>query len=620
MTDFVPFNSRDTRHKSIFGSLAAGENLRFSVLMPRSINCSKVTLVIHDDYNNYFYYDLLWSGMNGDNEEWWSIDYTFQQAGLYFYHFNYETPFGTNHIYLRSAGLGSFASQDKEWQQTVYSSDYKTPEWVKGGIMYQIFPDRFCFSGEKKKNVPTDRIIHSNITDIPVWKPNEEGKILNNDYYGGDLKGIKEKLPYIAYLGTTILYLNPIFEAHSNHRYNTADYSKIDPLLGDENDFKELCKEAEKYGIKVILDGVFSHTGSDSIYFNRENRYDSVGAYNSKDSEYSPWFTFNNDGTYKSWWGIDTLPETNEENDKYIEFITGENGILEKWLKLGASGYRLDVADELPDKFIDALYKSVKSLDDNYFVIGEVWEDATNKFSHGGRRRYLLGGQLDSVMNYPFANAILDFMRFGVAENFMETVVSVCENYPKPALDVLMNHIGTHDTARILTRLINFELEHKPREIQAGYRLTDNEYAHAKELLKTATVLQYTLPGFPSIYYGDEVGLQGGSDPFNRAFYPWGNEDKTLINWYKKLGELRHKLTCLKDGRFTPYSAMLSCVAYIRETKEQKIFVIANKNNHDITYNLPYEFHNTVELTKDLPVTESVTVPAYSAILLLKDF
>ena len=618
--NFVPFNSRDIRHKSIFGSTAAGENLRFSVLMPRSLHCSKVTLVIHDDFNNYSHHDLLWCGMNGDNEEWWGLDFTFENAGLYFYHFDYETPFGKNHIYLHSSGVGIFASEGKEWQQTVYSPDFKTPDWVKGGIMYQIFPDRFYFSGEKKKNVPADRVIHSNLTDIPVWKPNEEGKILNNDYFSGDLKGIKEKLPYIAYLGTTILYLNPIFEAHSNHRYNTADYSKIDPLLGDENDFKDLCKETKKYGIKVILDGVFSHTGSDSIYFNREKRYDSIGAYNSKDSKYSPWFTFNSDGTYKSWWGIDTLPETNEENDDYIEFITGKNGISEKWLSLGASGYRLDVADELPDKFIDALYKSVKALNEDYFVIGEVWEDATNKFSHGGRRRYLLGGQLDSVMNYPFANAILDFMRFGVAENFMEAVVSVCENYPKPALDALMNHIGTHDTARILTRLINFELEHKPREIQAGYRLTDNEYSFAKELLKTATVLQYTLPGFPSIYYGDEAGLQGGSDPFNRAFFPWGNEDKSLINWYKKLGELRHKLTCLKDGRFIPYSAMLSCVAYIRESKEQKIFVIANKNNHDITYNLPYEFHNTVELTKDLPVTDSITVPAYSAVLLLKDF
>ena len=618
--NFVPFNSRDTRHKSIFGSTAAGESLRFSILMPRSFNCSRVTLVIHDDFGNYAYHNLLWCGMNGENEEWWGIDYTFQNTGLYFYHFDYETPFGTNHIFLRSAGIGSFASEGKEWQQTVYSPEYKTPEWVKGGIMYQIFPDRFYFSGKKKPNVPTDRIIHESISDTPVWKPDENGKILNNDYFQGDLKGIKEKLPYIAYLGTTILYLNPIFEAHSNHRYNTADYLKIDPLLGDENDFTELCKEAEKYGIKVILDGVFSHTGSDSIYFNRENRYDSVGAYNSESSEYSPWFSFNADGTYKSWWGIDTLPETNEENDDFIHFITGKNGVTEKWLKLGASGFRLDVADELPDKFLDALYISVKASDNDLFIVGEVWEDASNKFSHGGRRRYLLGNQLDSVMNYPFATAILDFMRFGVAESFMESVVTICENYPKPVLDCLMNHIGTHDTARILTRLINFELEHKPREIQAGYKLSENEYNHAKTLLKTATVLQYTLPGFPSVYYGDEAGLEGGSDPFNRAFYPWGNEDKTLIAWYKKLGEIRHSLPCLKDGKFIPYSAMLSCVAYIREGKEQKIFVIANKNNHNITYNLPYEFHNTVELTRDIPVTDSVTVPAFGAVILLKDF
>jgi glycosidase len=516
--------------------------------------------------------------------------------------------------------LGNLTLGTLDWQLSVYAKDFATPDWLKGGMFYQIFPDRFYFSGQKKKNIPEGRKLRDDIFGEPEWRPTADGKVLNNDYFQGDLKGIKEKLPYIAYLGTTILYLNPIFEAHSNHRYNTADYLKIDPLLGDENDFTELCKEAEKYGIKVILDGVFSHTGSDSIYFNRENRYDSVGAYNSESSEYSPWFSFNADGTYKSWWGIDTLPETNEENDDFIHFITGKNGVTEKWLKLGASGFRLDVADELPDKFLDALYSSVKASNNDLFIVGEVWEDASNKFSHGGRRRYLLGNQLDSVMNYPFATAILDFMRFGVAESFMESVVTICENYPKPVLDCLMNHIGTHDTARILTRLINFELEHKPREIQAGYKLSENEYNHAKTLLKTATVLQYTLPGFPSVYYGDEAGLEGGSDPFNRAFYPWGNEDKTLIAWYKKLGEIRHSLPCLKDGKFIPYSAMLSCVAYIREGKEQKIFVIANKNNHNITYNLPYEFHNTVELTRDIPVTDSVTVPAFGAVILLKDF
>ena len=395
---------------------------------------------------------------------------------------------------------------------------------------------------------------------------------------------------------------------------------KIDPLLGNEEDFKALCKEADKYGIKVILDGVFSHTGSDSIYFNREKRYDSTGAFNSQESQYYPWYSFNSDGTYKSWWGIDTLPETNEENEAFIEFITGENGVLKKWLELGASGYRLDVADELPDKFLDALFKSVKAHNKDNFIIGEVWEDASNKFSHGGRRRYLLGNQLDSVMNYPFANAILDFMRYGIAENFMETVVTICENYPKTILDSLMNHIGTHDTARILTRLVNYEIEHKPREIQASFRLSESELKSAKTLLKTATVLQYTLPGFPSLYYGDEAGLQGGSDPFNRAFYPWGKEDKSLISWYKKLGEIRHSLPCLKEGVFKPYSAMLSCVAYTRESEEQKIFVIANKNNHEIIYNLPPEFKNTVELIAEGPVSDSVRVPAFGAVILLKDF
>ena len=382
--------------------------------MPRSFSCRKVTLVIHRDGEEPQYRDLFWCGMNGESEEWWDINISFD-TGLYFYHFTYETPFGRGNIFLHSSGCGEIATDGKEWQLTVYDKDYKTPDWIKGGIMYQIFPDRFHKGKGNIKNVPEDRKIHENTTDTPVWKPNEEGKILNNDYYGGNLKGIEEKLPYIASLGVNVIYLNPIFEAHSNHRYNTADYSKIDSLLGDEKDFKALCKKADEYGIKILLDGVFSHTGSDSIYFNREGRYDSIGAFNSTESPYKDWFTFEDNGKYKSWWGIDTLPETNEDNESFIEYIAGKNGIAEKWLKCGAYGYRLDVADELPDKFLDEFCKSVKSLNNDYVVIGEVWEDATNKISHGGRRKYLLGEQLDSVMNYPFATAILTFMRYGVA-------------------------------------------------------------------------------------------------------------------------------------------------------------------------------------------------------------
>lgn len=556
--------------------------------------------------------------MNGENEEWWDINITFETSGLYFYHFTYETPFGRGNIYLRSGGCGEFAPNGNEWQQTVYKKGFETPEWAKGGIMYQIFPDRFNIGSAPVKNYPQDRTLHTSIEETPVWEPDKNGKILNNDYFGGTLKGIEEKLPYISSLGINILYLNPIFEAHSNHRYNTADYMKIDPMLGTEEDFKSLCKTADKYSMKVILDGVFSHTGSDSIYFNRENRYESKGAYNNPDSPYKDWFTFKNDGTYKSWWGIDTLPETNEDTESFINFIAGKNGVAEKWLSNGAYGFRLDVADELPDKFLDEFSKSVKALNKDYLVIGEVWEDATNKFSHGGRRRYLLGDQLDSVMNYPFASAILTFMRYGVAENFMESIVSVCENYPKEALNCLMNHIGTHDTARILTSLIYDSIEHKPRHIQAQCKLTNEEYQKAKTLLKTATVLQYTLPGFPSVYYGDEAGLQGGGDPFNRGFFPWGNEDTELTDWYKKLGEIRRNAKSLKDGDFIPYSAMLSCVAYKRQCEKETLFVIANRNPHEIDYYLPEEFKYQKEILSGSPVTDFVKVPAFGAVIIKK--
>ena len=581
--------------------------------MPRSLSCNRVTLIFHKDGQPEQTRDLFWCGMNGDSEEWWDITVTPDSAGLYFYHFSYQTPFGTGNIFLKSSGMGEFAPEGKEWQQTVFSPDYRTPERIKGGIMYQIFPDRFFNSGKKKENVPDDRILHASTDELPCWQPDMNGKILNNDYFGGDLAGIREKLPYIASLGVNIIYLNPIFEAHSNHRYNTADYMRIDPLLGTEDDLRSLVAKAREFGIQIVLDGVFSHTGSDSIYFNREKRYGEGGAFNDEKSPCREWFTFKPDGTYESWWGIDTLPETVEENPAFIDFITGEGGVLEKWFACGIGGIRLDVADELPDKFIDALYKKVKALDSENYVLGEVWEDASNKISHGGRRRYLLGGQLDSVMNYPFADAILSFLRCGNAEEFTEAVVTVCENYPKPALDCLMNHIGTHDTARILSRIVCPALENAPRELQAKHTLTPEEYEKAKTLLKTAAVIQYTLPGIPSLYYADEAGTTGGSDPFNRAFFPWGKEDKELISWYTKLGNLRRSLGCLADGAFRPYSAMLSCVSYIRENENEKIFIIANRNPHEIDFYLPDEFKNKTELLTDKSLTDFVKIPSFGA-------
>ncbi len=611
-----PYHSRDIRHKSVFGAVSSKQTVRFSLLIPRSFSCSGACFVVKKDKEPPRNLELSWSGLSEDGTaEWWGCDYAFPEPGVWFYHFEYRVPYGTGKIFLKSAGLGTYAPTGEEWRQTVYDVDFATPDWIKGGIMYQIFPDRFFGFSEKKNNIPGDRVLHASPEEPLVWRPDESGEIRNNDYYGGTLCGIIQKLDYLKSLSVTALYLNPIFEAHSNHRYNTADYTKIDPMLGDESSLEHLCAEAQKRGIRVILDGVFSHTGADSVYFNKEKRYGEGGAYHDAQSPYRRWYTFTGDGRYKCWWNIKSLPELNETEPTYLDFITGHNGILKKWLKTGISGWRLDVADELPDAFLDALYQSVKEENADHLIIGEVWEDATYKFSYGQRRRYLLGGQLDGVMNYPFADAILAFLRGGTAEEFMESVMQVCENYPAPALNVLMNHIGTHDTARILTRLTDETLESRPRSVWAQYRITPEDYEKSKALLKTAAVLQYTLPGFPSVYYGDEAGMSGGGDPFNRACYPWGHEDKELLAYYRMLGQLRTFLPCLKEGAFVPVSAMLSCVAFARECKKTNtgILVIVNRNNHGIDYFLPERYQHGEELLTNTPTGDFVTVPEKGA-------
>ena len=370
-------------------------------------------------------------------------------------------------------------------------------------------------------------------------------------------------------------------------------YRLIDFGGGYEEDFISLCKEAKKMGISIMLDGVFSHTGDDSLYFNKYGRYDSVGAYQSKTSPYYDWYNFEQyPDKYASWWGIDILPETNETNEDYIEFITGENGVARKWLRNGARAWRLDVADELPDKFLDRFTAAVKEEKRDAIVLGEVWEDASNKCSYGQRRRYLQGKQLDSVMNYPFADAILAFVRSGVVDGFTEKIMTILENYPADVVNVLMNHIGTHDTARAITALSGESCEMRDRQWQSEKKLSDEQYKFGVKLLKIASLIQFTLPGVPSIYYGDEAGMQGYKDPFNRVCYPWGNENKELISWYQQLGKFRTKNKVFTDGAFIPVSERDGCVAYIRKKDEQEIMVIINRNLDPITYYLPNEWQN----------------------------
>lgn len=579
------FHSRNPIYRNPTGAVQDHTNIHFKLLVPREFRCSAARLMVGEEFTKQVKtLGLFWCGMNGEDHEWWECDFIPEQSGLYFYRFEIDTWRGTLGITSRfggESGIDEYGSPEGEcWQLTVFESQYQTPDWLSGGIMYQIFPDRFYRSGTTKYNVPQDRYLHQRWGAQPEWRPNHQGEITNSDYFGGDLEGIIQKLDYLQSLGITCIYLNPIFEAHSNHRYDTADYTKVDPLLGSKEDFKRLCKEANKRGIHIILDGVFNHTGSDSIYFNRKGRYQTLGAYQSQDSPYYDWYQFYQwPEQYACWWNFETLPNVNETNETYNAYINGTDGVIQTWLKAGADGWRLDVADELPDLFLDHITKAAKQVKPTSMILGEVWEDASNKMAYGQRRRYLLGKQLDSVMNYPFREAIIGFLTGKNPAEMMELIMIVLEHYPPSAIHLLMNHIGTHDTERILTVLGGEPLNGRDREWQSRTKLSQEQRSRGLSLLKLASLMQYTLPGIPCVYYGDEAGMEGYRDPFNRGCFPWGHEDAELVNWYRSLGKIRHSCEVLKQGTLEPYYADDDCFVYIRsdEAVGQKLLVAANR-------------------------------------------
>lgn len=605
--NLVPFDSRNLIYKNPFGAVKSGGEVAFRVVLENDNENKKVFIEYNLDGHSSNSKEL--TIVKEDKQSLvYEIKLSFS-TGLYFYRFKISTDNGEKYILRTKGGEGRITNEGESWQLTVFSKNFKTPSDLAGGIIYQIFPDRFYNSGKTKTGVPSDRYIKTDLTSQPEHRQQNSALSLGNDYYCGDLEGIRQKLPYIASLGVSIIYLNPIFEAHSNHRYNTADYMKIDSLLGDEKDLKNLCRDAKRHDISIVLDGVFSHTGDDSVYFNRYKRYGEGGAYNSRDSKYHNWFNFKNwPDDYEAWWGVPSLPEVNEENESFAEFITGKNGVLEHWLKCGISGYRLDVADELPDSFLDKLRKAVKAKNKKAIIIGEVWEDATNKISYNARRRYLLGDQLDSVMNYPFANAIIDFAVSGDAEELLETVMTIFENYPKCCLDLLMNHIGTHDTKRVLTALGGEAENGRDRDWQAAKRMTAEELSLAKKRLYLAALLQYTLPGIPSLYYGDEAGMEGYGDPFCRAFYLWGKEDAYLLEFYKTLGNFRRNNKVFKNGDFVPVFAEKGTFCFERVLKNERVLVCVNRWCDPVFIDAPKGYENAEVVFGSLPVDNKLKI------------
>lgn len=540
MEQEIIFHPWDSCHKTPFGAVKTRENITLSILTPPQSQILGFSLILRRDKEESFLRkDLLPLPSNGYYNRY-GLTFSVEEAGLYFYRFEAQIKDGLLFVGQGPDGRAVHGDFLPEWQLTVYDSGFSVPQKRQQGVMYQIFPDRFFRDGnDPVPAVKSHRLFHQSWEERPLFTM-DQSPYEATDFFGGNLRGIIKKLPYLQSLGVTCLYLNPIFEAASNHRYNTGDYRSVDPYLGNEEDFKELVSKAKEYGIDLILDGVFSHTGSDSLYFNREGHYPSLGAWQSPDSPYASWYRFSDDRkSYDCWWGFRTLPNVNETDPGFLRYICGEEGVLRFWQRMGAAGWRLDVADELPDEFLYALRKTVKEADPEAFILGEVWEDASNKESYGKRRPYLLGGQLDSVMNYPFRTAVLDFIKTGEGELFRQRVLTIADHYPAPSLASLMNPLSTHDTVRALT-FLGVSRQVTPDQ-QADFIPTEEEYQKGVRGLRLAALLQYTLPGVPCLYYGDEAGMSGFSDPWNRRTYPWGKEDQKLIGFFAALGQIRRQ-------------------------------------------------------------------------------
>ena len=539
----ILYDSKKEEHKLPFGCVKQGENVRICIHIPSSCGAYDVRLITEGECGECF------SLIKTDCREGYDIfsgDIVFNKTGLYLYYFRISD-LGGSYDLLRLGLSDTNIGDGEKWQISCIPKDFFVPREYMGRVMYQIFPDRFEIDGRvNTEGKLTPFTVHESVSEIPNHLPDENGRILNNDFYGGNLRGIIKRLGYLADLGVGIIYLNPIFKAYSNHRYDTCDYMQIDPMLGNEADFRDLCTECHKLNMRVILDGVFSHTGSDSIYFDKNKRFGN-GAYHNPDSPYRSWYNINSDGSYDSWWGIDTLPCVNENDKSYEEYIiTGKNSVIRHWLGLGADGFRLDVADELPDSFIKKLRTEAKKINPESIIIGEVWEDASNKTAYGITRRYFTDGELDTVMNYPWRNAITELVTDKIStEEFASKILTIVENYPQDSLNSLMNSLSTHDTPRIINLLSGAPMD-MSRYANSEYTLSRDEWEKAVKCLPLAVMLNFFLPGNTCIYYGDEAGMTGFSDPFNRAFF---KENKgEIYNLFKTLCRIKNTHSQFANG------------------------------------------------------------------------
>ena len=615
------YNGKDT---TPMGAYPRGGVLTFRVDVPRALGAAAVVLRISRDGCNAEDLPLTFLISDGDVDRY-SVDLQTEtlcdeSGDLFFYEFLFLR--GVQTLFTDSIDNLHFDLTEQSanrFRLLIHQADFHTPEWFRSGTMYHVFLDRFC-KGSGMVRLRDGAVMNEDWeTGIPQFAAKPGDPLSNNVFFGGNLWGVIEKLDMLREMGITVLYLSPIFEAASNHRYDTADYERVDGLLGGDEAFDQLIKEAHQRGMKVILDGVFNHTGADSVYFNRYGTYGEDGAYLSRRSPYHGWYSFRQyPDDYEAWWGIEILPRLNHENETCRRYFTEKDGVAAKWLKRGADGWRLDVADELSDDFLDELRTVVKdSSDGEALILGEVWENAVDKMAYGKRRKYFRGGQLDSVMNYPFRNAVLGLLQRGDTEFFVQILTEIYATYPREVSDSLMNLLGTHDTERILTLLgddgegeglTNAELSVK--------RLSPSQRERAIRLLKIASALQFTVYGVPSVYYGDEAGMEGYHDPFCRFPYPWGREEQELLGHYRMLGALRRDHAALHGGDFRFLSHEAGYFLFERKKGDDRVLTAVNLDVKSHAFRVAGDWWDMIS---EVAVKDELNLPSGSFAVLVRN-
>ncbi len=584
----------DGKDASDRGAFACGEQIRYTVEAPRRLGASAVVLRIARDGGKERDIPMTFVASEEGIDRYRLVLDTAElcgtaEDGLFFYEFLFVR--GADTLFTSTYNQVDFTLEthsDRRFVLLVYQTNYETPAWFGGRVMYHIFVDRF-FCGQGEVAHRDDVILNEDWDNgIPQYPQKNGDKLANNMFFGGNLWGIAEKLDYLKSLGVGVLYLSPIFRAYSNHKYDTGDYLEIDGMFGGEAAFSHLLQKAKEADIKIILDGVFNHTGDNSRYFDRYGEYGGMGAYSDPTSVYRDWYRFRSyPDQYETWWGIEILPKLNHDNEICRKFFTGKGGVCETYVQMGIDGWRLDVADELPDSFLDELRTTVKSASNGQaLIIGEVWENAAVKEAYGSRRRYFRGGQLDSVMNYPLRNGILHYLSEQDASFLATILIELYATYSRCVCHSLMNLLGTHDTERILTMLgvgDEWDFDATNEELSQK-RLLPHQLSRGVMLLKMASTIQYTVYGVPSVFYGDEAGMEGYHDPFCRRPYPWGRENTELLEHYRRLGKIRSEHPVFIDGDFGIEAASGGLLSYRRQGRGETVTILCNAGDRAVEY------------------------------------